>query len=175
VLTGHVALALAARGARSSIPLWVLILASQLPDWADAAVCATRLSPAVQGLYSHSIVATVTLATAAAVLAYTQSRDFTGALLIGVLVMSHTLGDYVTGIKPTWSGGPTIGLHLYSRPLLDFLFEGVILLAAFLFYRRSFPPEIRNSGRVLAVPAMLLAIQAGADIVFALSPGLQKC
>ena len=175
MLTGHVALALAARGARSTIPLWVLILASQLPDWADAAVCAARLSPPVQGLYSHSVLATLMLATTGAVLVYLQSRDIRGALLIAALVVSHTLGDYVTGVKPTWTGGPTIGLHLYSRPLLDFFFEGVILLAAFLFYRRSFSPEMGRSRRVLIVPAVLLAIQAAADIVFALSPGLQKC
>src|SRR5687767_15054353 len=120
MLTGHVALALAARGAKSTLPLWALILASQLPDWADAAVCAAQLSPPVQGMYSHSIVATLFLAVAGALLVYLRSRDLTGALLIAALVVSHTLGDYVTGVKPTWTGGPTIGLHLYSRPFLDF-------------------------------------------------------
>ena len=175
MLTGHVALALAARGARSTIPLPLLIVASQLPDWADAVVCAAPIESPVQGIYTHSIAATMALAVTGALLAWWRTRDTAGAILVAALVMSHTLGDYVTGIKPTWTGGPVIGLHLYSRPLLDFLFEAVILAAAFLFYRMSFPEELRNSRRLLFVPAVLLAIQASADIVFALSPGIPKC
>ena len=175
MLTGHVAVALAARGARSTIPLWLLIAASQLPDWADAAICASRFPVPVQGLYSHSVAATLVLAGTGALLTYAALRDIRGALLVAILVVSHTLGDYVTGIKPTWPGGPSIGLHLYSQPLLDFAFESAILAGALLLYRRSFAPELRSWRRVMIVPAALLAIQAGADIVFALSPGIAKC
>ncbi len=175
MLTGHVAVALGAHGIRSTIPLWVLIVASQLPDWADAVVCTTGMQPSVSGMYSHSIAATAALAVLAAASSAVMLRDWSSGLIIAAVVVTHTLGDYVTGTKPTWPGGPMIGLQLYSAPGLDFVFETGIIIGAWMLYRLSFPPGRRDDRRLFILPGTLIAIQAMSDIVLAFNPSLSKC
>ena len=175
MLTGHVAVAMGAHGIRNSIPLWVLVVASQLPDWADAVVCSSGLRPSVTGMYSHSWAATAGLALLAGLISTVLLRDLAGGLVVSAVVVMHTAGDYVTGIKPTWPDGPMIGMQLYSVPALDFVFETVVVAACWLLYRRSFPQSRRSDGRLLILPAALIAIQAVSDIVLFFSPTLQKC
>ena len=175
MLTGHVAVAMGAHGVARSLPLWLLILAAQLPDWADAALCAAGTRSAVPGMYSHSVAATAILALAAAVIAMGISRDARGSAVVAVVVLLHTVGDYVTGLKPTWPRGPVIGLNLYSVPAMDFVFEAAVLTTGWMVYQLSFPAEQRYSRRLILVLAALLAAQAASDIVLALSPGMKKC
>ena len=164
-----------AHGLRSTIPLWVLILASQLPDWADAVVCTTGMRAPLTGMYSHSFAATGALAILATGSSAVMLRKWSSGLVVGAIVVTHTLGDYVTGTKPTWPGGPMIGLQLYSAPGLDFIFETGIIIGAWMLYRLSFPPGRRNDARLLILPVTLIAIQAIADIVLAVTPSLSKC
>ena len=175
MLTGHIAVAMGAHGLRRAIPLWLLVIASQLPDWADAVACSTGLRSSVTGMYSHSIPATAALALIAGLLAAAHTRDALSGVLTAAVVCAHTIGDYVTGIKPTWPGGPLVGAQLYTRPGLDFLFEVGVLAMCFLLYRLSFPVERRRSGKILLLPLVLILIQAAADIVFALTPSIEKC
>ena len=172
---GHVGAALGAKGIKSTIPLWALVIASQLPDWADGSVCLAGIRSSTPGMYSHSIPAVGVLTLIGALSYLLITRDAAGAGLIGALVISHALGDYVTGIKPTWSGGPMIGLQLYRHPVLDFIVEAVVILAGWMIYRVSFPSEKRGTRQVWTMLGVLLAIQAFADIVFSLSPTLKKC
>jgi hypothetical protein len=175
MLTGHIAVAMGAHGLRRSLPLWALILAAQLPDWTDAALCSAGIRSQTPGMYSHSVAATVLLALAAATIAMLVTRDARGATVIAIVVGLHTVGDYVTGLKPTWPGGPIIGLDLYGRPALDFAFEALILFFGWVAWQLSFPGERRYSRRLVFVLLALLAIQAASDIVLALSPGMKKC
>ncbi len=175
MLTGHVAVALGARGLRTTIPLWLLLLASQLPDWADAALCTAGIRSAVPGLYSHGFMPVAGLAAAAGAAWFVRSRNGEASLILAAVVVTHAVGDYVTGTKPTWTGGPMIGLQLYSRPMLDFVFEGIVIVAGWLLYRQSFTTEKRNSRYVLALLFALLLIQGVADVILSLSPGIRKC
>jgi hypothetical protein len=175
VYAGHVGIAIGAHGLRRTIPLWLLIVASQLPDWGDAAVCLAEIPVSFPGMLTHSIPAVSVLALLMAALYYATSRDGQGAAIVAVVVVSHILADYFTGIKPTWPGGPTVGLQLYRQPILDFVLEAVVLVACWLAYRRSFPLEKRSSRRVALVLAVLLIIQLGADILFITTPGVRKC
>src|ERR1044071_5918633 len=120
---GHVGVALGAHGIRKAIPLWFLIIASQLPDWTDAAFCLANVRPSTPGILSHSIPAVSLLALLAALAYVIRMRDPAGMLRGAVVVFSHAAGDYLPGLKPTWSGGPMIGLMLYRRPLIDFIVE----------------------------------------------------
>lgn len=156
------------------MPLWILIFASQLPDWADAAFCLS-LRQSSSALLTHSIPAVALLGTAAAIVFWLASRDARGAVLVLAVVMTHAFGDYVTGIKPTWPGGPMIGLQLYRQPALDFVFESAVIALGWVFYRRSFPPEKRSSREVVVVLVALVLIQLAADIVFFTTSGLKKC
>ena len=159
---------------RRTVPLWLLIVASQLPDWADAAVCLS-LRQSSSAMLTHSIPAVAVLGVAGAIACWFVSRDVRGVALVFAVVATHALGDYVTGIKPTWPGGPLIGFQLYKQPALDFIFESVVIVCGWLLYRRTFPSDKRSSRAVAAVLAALLLIQLAADIVFITTPGLKKC
>lgn len=172
---GHVGIALGAHGLRRSAPLWFLLLASQLPDWADAGFCLAGVRPAVQGILSHSLPAVAILALVAAVAYAVFMRDPRGMLLVAAVVISHAAGDYLTGSKPTWSGGPMIGLMLYKRPFIDFVIEAAVILGGWLLYRRSLEPERRASEPVYTLLAALILIQAGADVILGFTEGLRKC
>lgn len=94
---------------------------------------------------------------------------------MAALVVSHVLGDYITGLKPTWSGGPMIGLQLYRHPEWDFVVEAIVVLIGWLIYRASLPGDRRSAQDTWALLGVLFALQALADIIFFLSPGLRKC
>jgi hypothetical protein len=175
VYAGHVGVAIAAHGLRRTVPLWILIVASQLPDWADATLCLSGVRSTVPGMFTHSLPAVFVLAGGLGLVWYLFSRDASGAALVLAVVATHAAGDYFTGIKPTWSGGPMIGLELYRQPAIDFVLESAVILTGWLFYRRSFPLEKRSSRGVVIVLAALIAIQLVADIVFSMTPGLKKC
>ena len=172
---GHVGIALGAHGIRKAIPLWFLVIASQLPDWADAAWCLADVRPQPPGILSHSIPAVSALAVIAALFYVIWLRDPAGMLLVFIVVLSHAAGDYLTGIKPTWIGGPMIGLMLYRRPVIDFLVESVVILTGWILYRRSLSPDRRNTEPAFTMLAALLVIQAGADVFLSFAKGLKKC
>lgn len=126
-------------------------------------------------MLTHSMPAVSILAAVLALAYYATSRDATGMALVAAVVASHAVGDYFTGIKPSWPGGPLIGFQLYKRPVVDFLLEAIVIVAGWLSYRRSFTPDRRSSRGVVLVLAALLIIQLGADIVFITTPRLRKC
>jgi hypothetical protein len=173
--TGHIGVALGAKGLRQSIPLWFLIFASQLPDWADAGLCLADMRTPFPGTYSHSLPAVAIMALAAAIIYCMIQRDAWGMLLVAAVMVSHVLADYLTGIKPTWPGGPIIGLELYRRPLIDFFLESVVVLAGWSLYRKGLPAEKRSSEPALTLLFALIVIQIGADIVLTTAKGLRKC
>lgn len=173
---GHIGVALGAKGMRSTIPLWVLLIATQLPDWVDSAVCATGISSSPpSGMLSHSLPAIAVLAAALSFLWYASARDAPGAGLVALIVISHTIADYATGLKPTWPGGPLIGLQLYQRPMIDFIVEAIVIVAGWSIYRRSLEPDRRKSGPAVLLLTSLLFLQLAASASFALFPGVKKC
>src|SRR6266536_1459630 len=109
---GHIGIALAGKGYRQTVPLWLLIFASQLPDWTDAAACASGVSSPPVEMLSHSIPAVAVLAAALSLLYYAARRDTKASALVALIVVSHMLADYVTGQEPTRPGGSLIGLQL---------------------------------------------------------------
>lgn len=172
---GHVGIALAGKGFRKTIPLWLLIVATQLPDWADAAVCAVGVSSPPSEILSHSLPAIAVLAAVVALVYYGRHRDARSSLLVAGIVVSHMLADFLTGLKPTWPGGPSIGLRLYQRPAIDFVVEAAIIVVGWVIYRRSLPEHRRTSATALLLLASLLLLQLAASMSFALFPGIKKC
>src|SRR6266581_8392218 len=63
-------------------------------------------------MWSHSIPAVLALTVALSLGCYLGTRDRALALLVGAITLSHVVADYATGAKPTWPGGPVIGLNL---------------------------------------------------------------
>lgn len=168
---GHLGFALGAYSFRRTIPLWLILIAAQLPDWLDAGMCMANADRGPYGLYTHGIVTVAVGAVAFAILTWLVTRDLAGALIVGGVVLSHYLLDYFTGLKPTWSGGPIIGLDLYARPLADLVLETLTVVAGWLLYRRTLPIQLRNDGMVYATLFSLVALQLVAGVVLALSLG----
>lgn len=172
---GHVGIALAGKGYRATVPIWLLLLATQLPDWADAAVCAAGIASPPSGMLSHSLPAVAVLSATLALLYFAVARDLAAAALVAAIVVSHAVADYATGLKPTWPGGPQIGLQLYQHPVLDFILEGAVIVIGWAIYRRSLSVERRKSNPVNLLLFCLLLLQLAASVSFSLFPGVKKC
>ena len=171
---GHVGAALAAKRLRVGVGMLVLLLATYAPDWIDTGLCLSGgFDPAE--MLSHSIPAVLFLA-AAGFAAYTViTRDRIGGALIAALILSHMLLDWITGYKPTWPGGPMIGLQLYARPIIDFIAEGTVITAGALVYSRSLPPRRRPWLDLSIMLGALLALQLTIDVAHLLFKSLPKC
>jgi hypothetical protein len=158
----------------------MLVIAAEIPDWADGALCLSGVRTSVYGMLSHSVPAVLILGITAATFAVIIERPhpivvrsaFAGVIAMVVL---HTVADWVTGLKPTWPGGPMIGLEIYRVPVADFLIEALVVTLGWWLYRQTLPQtaHARRVSNVLL--ASLLLLQLAADISFALVPGLKKC
>lgn len=169
---GHIGAALAAKRLRPQIGLAVLLLATYTPDWIDAGFC---LAGSPQPMLSHSLPAVAVLALAGASAYGVAARDWTSAIVVAAMVMSHAILDYVTGYKPTWPGGPVIGLGLYGNPVADFIVEGAVIALGVALYARTLPSRRIFSADVLLMAGALLSMQLAIDVGRALMRSTQKC
>jgi len=162
--TGHVAIALAARGVRRDLPLWVAVVASQAPDWVEV-ICVGLGAGATAQLWSHAFPFVLLAAVVAATVVRLWTRSTGAALVTFAVYVSHPLADLVTGHKPLWLGGPPIGLWFIERPAADFVVQSALCILGWVIYRRSLPPHVR--GRLIAVAPLvtLLALQGVSDLV----------
>ena len=171
---GHVGVALAARRLRTSIGLLVLLLATYTPDWVDTGLClAGGYDP--REMLSHSIPAVLVFALVGFTAYALATRDWTSALVISLVILSHLVLDWVTGYKPTWPGGPMIGLHLYDRPAADFLAEGIVIFVGALLYGRTLHSRRRRWVDVSIMLGALLALQLTVDVAHLMMKTLPKC
>ena len=168
---GHVGLGLGAYSFRKTVPLWLLLIAAQIPDWLDAGFCIGDINRGPYGLYTHGFIPVAGAAVLAALFTYALVHDAKGALLVALVVASHWGLDYLTGIKPTWPGGPVVGMNLYARPVVDVILESATILIGWLLYRSTLPQSVRNNRWTYAILFTLCALQVLAGAAFALSLG----
>jgi hypothetical protein len=171
---GHVGAALAGKRVRKSIGLLVLLVATYTPDWVDGGLCLAGAFSS-QEMLSHSIPAVLLFAVVGFVAYAAATRDWTGALVVAAVILSHLLLDWITGYKPTWPGGPMIGLELYDHPLADFVAEGIVIFAGAMLYARTLPARRRPWVDVSIMLGVLLALQLSIDIAHLLVKSIPKC
>lgn len=171
---GHVGAALAAKRMRTNIGLFALLVATYTPDWVDSGLCLARVSNP-QGMLSHSIPAVALFALVGFALYGLRTRDWTAALVVAGVIFSHMLLDWITGVKPTWPGGPMIGLELYGHPVADFFVEGVLIVIGVALYRRTLPSGRTSWIDVSIMLGALLVLQLGIDIAHMMMESLPKC
>ncbi|MGH7668900.1 MAG: metal-dependent hydrolase [Gemmatimonadaceae bacterium] len=135
MITGHLGLALGARAVDPEAPVSWLVVAAMAPDIADFGLAAFGICNP-DGEYTHSLVAVVATALVLGAAAFWWSRRRRMALVIGALVVSHLLADYLTGTKALWIGGPVFGLNLYRWPLADLVLEAAVVTAGWWAGRR---------------------------------------
>lgn len=165
---------MAGKGLRHNAPMWLLVAATQGCDWVQAVACVSA-PIGESAMWSHSVPAVAVLAAVLALAAYLSTGDGRVAAMTGAVALSHVLADYVTGVKPTWPGGPTIGLDLYSLPLLDLTVETGVLVLGWLVYRRSLSPDSRSSRLAWALLLVLGAAQLLGVLKEGLLPHMPKC
>ncbi|HXN75137.1 MAG TPA: metal-dependent hydrolase [Gemmatimonadaceae bacterium] len=172
--TGHVGAALAGKRVRTSIGLLALLVATYTPDWVDTGLCLAGVYNQKEML-SHSIPAVLLFALIGFVAYAAATRDWTGALVIAAVILSHMLLDWITGYKPTWPGGPMIGLNLYDYPVADLVAEGIVIFIGALLYRRTLPARRRPWADISIMLGALLVLQLTIDIAHLLMKSIPKC
>lgn len=171
---GHIGVALGARGIRRDIPLLTLLLATYAPDWVDAGLCVVgAYNPS--GMFSHSLPAVAVLAALALIAYRLSTRELASGLIVAGVVVSHMLLDWITGYKPTWPGGPVIGLGLYAYPIADLIVESLVILTGVMLYRRTLPGRSRVWIDVATMLGALILMQAAITVARALTVSLPKC
>jgi membrane-bound metal-dependent hydrolase YbcI (DUF457 family) len=128
---GHAGVALAAKRVAPTAPLWLLIAAAYGPDILEVAL---RVFGLFNRALSHSLIAVGLGATILALGFFSERRDRRAAVAIWVTYVLHWPADYITGTKPTWPGGPWVGLNLYDRPVLVWVVDLGVLAAGALIY-----------------------------------------
>ena len=171
---GHIGIALAGKGLQRAAPLGLLVMATQGCDWVQAIACVAAPVGA-SSMWSHSIPSVAALAVVLALVAYLLKSNGAVAALTGAVTVSHVLADYVTGLKPTWPGGPVIGLRLYAHPLGDLVVETVVLVIGWVVYRRSLPPGSRSSRLSWALLWLLAVAQVLGVLQLKVLPSITKC
>ncbi|MGH7603760.1 MAG: metal-dependent hydrolase [Gemmatimonadaceae bacterium] len=155
---GHLGIALGARAARPSLPLWSLVGAALLPDLANAVWNLTPIGDR-NDLLSHSIPAVLVLGAVAWLLNGLARKDWQGGALLAALVLSHLIADYITSREAAWPGGPVIGAHLYLHHRWDLVVEGTVIVVGWVLYRRSLLATERRAWALYAMLAVLLGFQ----------------
>ena len=164
---GHVGVALGIRGLRGELPAWALVLAAQGPDWIDVVLMPFIPDGERTAYWSHSIPSALVAALLLAVVARVRWRSAAAGTVAALTYLLHLPADYLTGRKPLWFGGPTIGLSLYSHPRWDFVVEVIVIALGWHLYRRSLPTSRRHHALVWALLVGLVLLQAAADHAFA--------
>ena len=128
----HASIALMAKPLSPNAPLWALIAATEVPDILFFAFEAagiehqavthvdfqhglTYLSPAVLP-YSHGLIMCIVWSILTAVFAYLFLRDHHSSLIIGSMVFSHWLLDFLVynNLPLLFDGSPLLGLGLIT-------------------------------------------------------------
>jgi membrane-bound metal-dependent hydrolase YbcI (DUF457 family) len=174
VYIGHVGAALAAKRVRATLGLLPLLIATYAPDWVDTGMCiAGRYDP--RGMISHSIPSVLLFALLGFALYGAVTRDWSGALVVAGVILSHRFLDWITGYKPTWPGGPMIGLRLYDYPIADFIAEGLAIGAGTLLYARTLPHRQRQWRDFSIMLGALIGLQLTIDVAHLMMVRLPKC
>ena len=89
--------------------------------------------------YSHSLVADAGWAIAFALVYGVRRRNWSGALCLGVLVLSHWVLDVIAHRPdmPTWPGGPKLGLGMWNSPPASLGVEFALFAAGAWLYATS--------------------------------------
>ncbi|RLL43754.1 permease [Oceanobacillus piezotolerans] len=149
MFAGHFGLAAIVRGKVPQLPLWSLLISTQLMDILffpllligveSMEVIEESGLTVIHAYYSHSLVGAIILS----VLAGLISKRFWGSkggVIIGILTFSHWLLDVIVHLQdmPILAGNmlnlPLLGLSLWSIPKASIALESLLVLVGAIFY-----------------------------------------
>ena len=152
---GHYALGLAAKRAAPQTSLGTLFIAPTLADllWPVFLLFGWEHAHVVPGPnpfltlwldaypYSHSLFALIVWGALFGYLYKAKTGDQRAGVVIGLLVVSHWVLDFVTHCpdEPLYPGGLGLGLCLWNYPVATVVVESAMLLAGVIIYLRTTP------------------------------------
>ena len=182
---GHLAASFAVRGRFPRVPLFWLLVAGALLDllWAFAILAGLEHAHigAEQGStvpivldsvpYTHSLVAALVWGAVVCVLWWLWRRDRSAALVLGGLVASHWLLDYVAHVPdmPVLPSGPVLGLGLWRSREWSLAVEIGMLWIGIAIYARDTNGRDRIGTIGLALVGVVLTV-LGAGAFFSPAP-----
>lgn len=174
MFAGHFGLAAGVKAQEPTVPLWALMLSTQLLDVLFVPLLLAGIetiepipgAPAYGGAvihanYTHSLVGALVIAAVAGLVAL-RPWGRRGALIIGAVVFSHWLLDLLVHradlpILPGNAGNlPLLGFGLWATPAISAALEAIlILVGGWLYYRAatSLPASASGPGRQRALMA----------------------
>lgn len=184
MFVGHYAAALAAKAYEPRAPLWTYVGACQLLDigWSSLVALGVekvRIDTSLPGSdldlysmpYTHSLPAALAWSAAAALAAAAFRLPGRAALLIGLTVFSHWIGDLLVH-RPdlmVWFGRPKVGLGFWNFPLPEMALElGLLAMAG-----AAWTAQRKTEGRHGWPAVIFLALLTGIQIVSALGGGMK--
>lgn len=184
MLVGHFAVAAAVKAKEPEVPLWSLMVATQLLDilFTPLYIAGVEtIEPGTAGYgeaiihanYTHALVSAVLLALIVGGLAWRKWGRRAG-FVIGGVVFSHWLLDLLVhrGDLPILPGNlgnlPLLGLGLWRMPALSAGIEGLLILVGTVIYLRSALQRARTAGgsntRAVTASAVLGALMIAAFV-----------
>lgn len=148
MITGHVGVSFYVKGKYKKESILYYLIAVMLPDIASQ----------IQGIIFwflgqkppinfHSIPSTLLLAVITSIIIYVIKKNYIFSILMGLLVISHTMADYITSYMPLFGNdGIKFGLNLYSNQILDCIIEIIFVLIGWFVYRKLFPKQKNRKG-----------------------------
>jgi len=176
---GHYGVAFAAKRAAPRVSLGVLFAAAQLADLIWPVLLLTgaervRVTPSDNPFlrlsfewypWTHSLLMGLVWGALAGALYYAAvRRDRKGALIVGVLVVSHWVLDLIVHVPdlPLYPGGPRVGLGLWRSFAGTMIVEGLIFTAGLALYARATRPADRTGRYAFwALVALLVLLYFG--------------
>jgi membrane-bound metal-dependent hydrolase YbcI (DUF457 family) len=150
---GHFALGFAAKKWAPRQSLAVLLIAPSFVDVLWPLFCALGIesfhiqpgNSAYQPLvfdsypWSHSLLMGIVWGALFGAVVYALSKDRAGAIVTGLLVVSHWVLDFVSHVPdmPLWPGGPKLGLGLWNSIPATIVVEGLLFVAGVAIYLRA--------------------------------------
>jgi membrane-bound metal-dependent hydrolase YbcI (DUF457 family) len=150
MLVGHLAAALGAKKVQPEVPLGVAVAAAFALDLAWPVLLlmgaeVVRVNPGDTAFtnlafdsypWSHSLALVVLWSALAAVLGRLALSSWRSGFVVGALVLSHWVLDWVTHRPdlPLWPGGPTVGLGLWESIPGTIVVEAGLLVAGLWIY-----------------------------------------
>jgi len=162
MLAGHFGLAAAVKSREPQVPLWALMLSTQLLDvfFVPLYLLGVETISPIPGAgsyggaiihadYTHSLVGALAISLVAMIVAMIPWGRRNG-LIIGGMVFSHWVLDLIVhrGDMPILPGNagdlPRLGFGLWALPWLSFLAELILILGgAYLYYHAAMRTAVR--------------------------------
>ncbi|WP_299089773.1 permease [uncultured Metabacillus sp.] len=170
MFAGHFGVAAAVKAKTPEVPLWALMLSTQLLDVVFVPLLIAgieSLEPVdgggygaviIHAHYTHSFISALIMSIIAGLIAW-RIWGKRGGIAISSVVFSHWLLDLIVhradmAILPGAAGNfPLLGLGLWTFPMIIIVFELALIIFGSILYHRSLVPKAKGKQRKHAIAA----------------------